>query len=135
MIYTRNLQVFSALFNEDSDAVQTACESANQGNQCAINVCKTEMVFTIKIASSISVGKTDPKLKHENGFNPLENDNCPIKTGGVASERSCCGNYPSRFPFKNYGGVHECCGSKTYDETVLECCDESNSVLKFIGAC
>ena len=74
MIYTRNLQVFSALFNEDSDAVQTACESANQGNQCAINVCKTEMVFTIKIASSISVGKTDPKLKPQT----LEQDTRPF---------------------------------------------------------
>jgi len=130
--YTRDINVFMALFNEDESALITACESANIGDQCAINVCKTEMVFTIKIASASSVGKTESSLKHAKGFNPMEVDNCVVKSG-VESERSCCGDFPTRFPFKNYGGVNQCCGMKTYDSTVLECCTEEE--LKFVGAC
>ena len=130
--YTRDISVFMALFNEDESALITACETANAGDQCAISVCKTEMVFTIKIASASSVGKTESSLKHAKGFNPMEGDNCVVKSG-VESERSCCGFYPTRFPFKNYGGVNQCCGMKTYDSTVLECCPEED--LKFVGAC
>ena len=131
--YVRNIDIFTALFNEDTKALKTACETANSGDQCAIDVCKTEMDFTIKIATATSVGKTNRDFKHDNGYNPLEDGNCPIKTGGVASERSCCGEYPARFPFKNYDGVNKCCGMKTYDSSVLDCCTDGK--LKFIGAC
>ena len=44
----------------------------------------------------------------------------------LQDNRSCCGSYPNRKPFKpanfHEGTVHMCCGSKTYNPGKLECC-------------
>jgi len=130
--YNRDVNVFMAMFSLDESAVQTACEVANAGDVCASNVCKVEMSFSIRIAAHDTVGNTNPAFVHDKGFNPLTDETCPIKSG-TPSERSCCGSYPTRFPFKSYSGNRACCGAHTFDTSMLECC--ADSTTKFIGTC
>jgi len=130
--YLRSVEVYAAMFNLDEIAVQSACETANAGDMCAVNVCKVEMSFSIRIAAHDTVGNTNPDYVHDNGFNPLTDETCPIKSG-TPSERACCGSYPNRFPFKSYGGNRDCCGTHTFDTSMLECC--ADQTTKFIGTC
>lgn len=50
-------------------------------------------------------------------------------------EEKCCGEYEggNRFPFKSHYGARDCCGSKTFDTGILECCD--NDLLRKIDHC
>ena len=50
-------------------------------------------------------------------------------------EVACCGVYPRRFPYKTKNGGRGCCGQKTFDVELLECCDISNSKSRLIGSC
>lgn len=63
-----------------------------------------------------------------------EVDRC---TGGNCQARGpveCCGNNTGpRFPFRSNFGQRGCCGDKTYDTTVQECCSAGD--VRFSGAC
>ena len=107
--YLRSVEVYAAMFNLDEIAVQSACETANAGDVCAVNVCKVEMSFSIRIAAHDTVGNTNPDYVHDNGFNPLTDETCPIKSG-TPSERACC-------------------GSSTYNANVLTCCDDGKAKM------
>ena len=50
--YERDVNVFMAMFNLDEDALESACEVANQGDQCKIDVCKVEMSFSLRVSSA-----------------------------------------------------------------------------------
>lgn len=52
-----------------------------------------------------------------------------------AIEPRCCGFYPERTPYAYNGpnGYRNCCGSKTYDPNVLECCP--GDTLQSLGTC
>lgn len=46
----------------------------------------------------------------------------------------CCGdNTGPRFPYRSNNGQRKCCGNKTYDSTVQECCSDGD--VRFMGAC
>jgi hypothetical protein len=103
----------------ETDQIVSDCESRNDNN-CATRACIIETQFvTSMFRFTISGGSMDDSAKHENGFDVEEN--CPT-TPGSPSEKDCCGHYPYRHPFKTYGGQRSCCGMKTYDITVLNCC-------------
>ena len=48
-------------------------------------------------------------------------------------EKSCCGEYPNRYPFKPLKGFHKCCDGKVYETTEKECCLDGS--LKKLGMC
>jgi len=104
------------------DTVVEQCNDRNGENTCAARACIVEMQFVTNVFRFvISGGAMDSNNKHDNGFSVEEN--CPTKQG-VQSEKSCCGAYPYRHPFKTYDGTRSCCGSKTYDNTTLKCCGD-----------
>lgn len=45
----------------------------------------------------------------------------------------CCGEYPERFPYKNMGANRKCCGSTTFNPSVMECC--SGNDIRNLGMC
>lgn len=99
--------------------VVAQCEDRND-DSCAARACMVEGWFVTSIFQMfLSGGVMDLEPKHADGFSVA--DNCPTKSG-TQSEKSCCGEYPYRHPFKTYGGDRACCGSKTYDINVLNCC-------------
>ena len=103
----------------DSDAIVDECNARNDDN-CARRACMIETQFvTSMFRFTISGGQMDDTPMHSNGFDVAEN--CPTHQGSP-SEKDCCGAYPYRHPYKTYGGQRNCCGMKTYDVTVLNCC-------------
>lgn len=95
------------------------CVSRN-ADLCPQRACIIEGWFVTSIFQMFLSGTPmDLAQKHADGFDVTEN--CPTTTG-TQSEKSCCGEYPYRHPFKTYGGQRDCCGSKTYDVSVLQCC-------------
>merc|ERR1712130_18613 len=45
---------------------------------------------------------------------------------------SCCGTYPSRYPFSSQSN-RSCCGSRTYNPMYYECCGDN--IVKLAGTC
>lgn len=112
--------------------LQEACMDANPGNMCACRACTVEGNFVESLIAFFVIqgGSLNQANKHSNGFNPKTD--CPIKAGGSGpSEKSCCGEYPNRFPFKTLGGDRSCCGSRTFSTLTLNCCDADASQVKF----
>lgn len=50
-------------------------------------------------------------------------------TSAPVIEKTCCGAYPKRFPYKKEHG-RGCCGLKTYNLDMYECCDKDSSSIK-----
>lgn len=68
---------------------------------------------------------TESAFFQENGFDQVMD--CPVKMGGVTSEKSCCGDFPTRFPFKMLGDERKCCQNMagrgvTYNTMRHVCC-------------
>lgn len=52
---------------------------------------------------------------------------------GAEGTPECCGAYPNRFPYKTQEGARMCCGDKTYDSSLFECCSENS--IAALGTC
>lgn len=105
----------------ETDDIISQCHDRNADfGTCAIRSCMVESQFvTSMFRFLISGGAMNTDNNHSNGFDVEAN--CPT-VPGHASEKDCCGHYPYRHPFKTYGGQRSCCGMKTFDISVLQCC-------------
>lgn len=109
------------------DTIIADCNIRNTGNNCAIRACIVEGFFVNNIFQAFFGGSgIDASLQHVNGFQV--DDQCPTQQG-QKSEKECCGIYPYRHSFKTYGGGRSCCGSKTYDVSILTCCADGKPRL------
>lgn len=109
------------------DAIVSDCALRNAGDNCAIRTCIVEGWFVNNIFQAFFGGfAIDTTLQHTNGFEPKTQ--CPT-SNGMKSEKSCCGIYPYRHTYKTYGGGRACCGSKTYDVSILTCCADGKPRL------
>jgi len=121
--HTYNLQ--QTLGNSQQE-LEMECIASNPGDKCAQAICLVEAKF---ILNFIQIGTTpgfvfDASLKHEFGtFNP---DMCVTGANGGSNwtEDMCCGDYPLRFPFKSKGGARDCCGNRTYNTALQQCCSD-----------
>lgn len=116
-------------------AVQSSCQAANTGNDCATRACMVESYFVMRMFGLFLGGVNfDPNLKHDlGGFEVY--DECPLNGIGVEAEKECCGNYPLRYPYKveTMNGNKACCGDKTYRSDLMMCCPGDQ--IEFIGSC
>merc|ERR1712066_483738 len=80
------------------EQIADMCADKNVGN-CAVRACIVEQTFVTSIFQSFLFGYSM-----------------------CQSEKSCCGEYPKRRVFKTHGGTRACCGSKTYDQDIMQCC-------------
>ena len=89
--------------------------------------------FLIFFTVSLFIGGTthSTSILHSSGqFNP--ETECVARNGGgygssgfSSDEKSCCGDYPFRHPFKTGAGQRACCGSRTYEVGVFDCCPDN----------
>lgn len=107
------------------------CAQLNNGNNCAIRACTVEGSFIANLLDTMFGGASiNNDNLHSNGFD--QKTVCATKkNGGGPSNKSCCGNYPDRFPFKTVGGDRKCCGTRTFNSLTLKCCDSASSTVKF----
>lgn len=117
-------------------SVAEQCAANNPGNSCHIWACIVEGHMTEQVfADFISLVVYDPTYKHSNNFFDPEDSCHIIGTGSGQSEKSCCGNYPYRFPYKTYNNERACCGQKTYNVFNKCCEDPDDSLLLSAGSC
>lgn len=105
----------------DEKLIRKDCNSKNKRDPCAQQACIVERYFIVQLFNLLLQAGSghDAMFGHGNGFDVELH--CPIKQG-IPSERSCCGEYPHRRPFKLFGGNRACCGDRTYSTVALECC-------------
>ena len=129
-----------------------SCNSLNDNNcaryACTVEGQFVDNLFAFLLSGSQIDYNT---YGHSNGFDPGHNEGCPVKgcyqppegnlpynpgafgldVGPVityrcnnysAREKRCCGAYPFRFPFVTLEGERACCGSRTYNTNLLNCC-------------
>ena len=102
------------------------CTTLNTLSKCSERACIVESQFVSTLVSQYVKGFViDPVYKHSNGFDI--GTECPTKSNSRESEKSCCGFYPYRHPYKTYGGERKCCGFKTYDASLLDCCEDGQT--------
>jgi len=104
------------------DQILPECESLNSGNQCHINACASETNFVFSVFNAANPNSVENQHKSDGTGFDIE-ANCPIMHG-ESGEKSCCGSYPDRFPYKSFSGIRACCGMGTYDTGIQECCEE-----------
>jgi len=106
-----------------------ACSSSNSG--CQMNACQCDVHLINQIFVDLNSWNHQNAIL--NGFSLV--DNCLPKAhhGLNQSPLSCCGDYPTRFPYRTKNGKRGCCSGKTYDTTVLSCCLDGE--MRPIGTC
>ena len=120
------------------EAIVSDCEFQNPVSTCTANACIVETKF-IKQATVWAVSNVADMANYKHGSSSFNTEtDCPINDHGVYSQKKCCGNYPTRFPYKTVafaGDARECCGGVTYNPLMLECCTETSSTLAVFGTC
>ena len=104
------------------------------GDICQQKICKIEMNFARLLNIKYSDLNVNVDTIHANGFDPLTDPKCSVEIG-FESEKACCGAYPNRFPYKKNaidGSRRECCGDKTYNTNLYDCCADG---IDTIGQC
>lgn len=105
-------------FNANTETIESDCEADNSGDSCAIGLCQCELqmyreMHVLTINSAIPANTV---FKHENGFDRLDENNCP-RRGNTFEASQCCGNYPTRYPFNDF---------------LFQCCDDQ---VNSVGSC
>jgi len=118
--------------NDDQDMLED-CKALNPDSVCAARVCAVDSFFTLNlIGEFLSQKPFDANLQHFDDNGEIKFDtaaNCPRKYGTDQSPLECCGKYPPRFPYKTKDGQRGCCGDKTYDVDLQECCADNTLSL------
>jgi hypothetical protein len=113
--------------------LRTTCFERNADDICAAYACTVEGQFADNAFSFLLAtggGINYDEFGHSNGFDPAHDAGCPVKVGakGFSAQKECCGSYPQRFPYKTLDGERACCGGRTYNTALLNCC--SNGQVK-----
>lgn len=132
-----------------TDAVNSICDIfydpkniAEPQNTCKNIACKSEVWFilTLVVTEARYPEKINPLFMQSKGFDAdRECRKMPSKmmlemrsaSQNHYKERSCCGSYPKRYPFvKSFS--RSCCGEKTYNSDIFQCCDGQVKDLSFM---
>jgi len=109
------------------DELSINCDASNTAGTCAAWTCKVEGFFAQQFFLYATAGGTiNNDNRHANGFD--NKANCPI-TAGPKSEKSCCGNYPRRAPYKTYSGSRDCCSGRTFNTDMFMCCTDGKIAI------
>lgn len=92
---------------DGSTDIITECNTANVGNQCAIDTCIVEAQFLVDFEL---VGAVSLTIKYLHALNFDVEANCiKIANANSGQRDSCCGDYPERYPYRSMAGFMECC--------------------------
>lgn len=116
----------------------------NNDNECARQACIVEGTFTkaffprfmgsvplnLNYLHTTKGGDFDADLECRISWTA---QNVVSMSRKASSKTECCGDYPSRFPYKTSGGLRGCCAGETYTTMNHDCCDDS--ILADVGSC
>ena len=103
--------------------LEAECRNKNV-DSCSVYACLIENLFVLRIFNDYFLGANfDPFFKHSEGWFDPEFD-CPhAQIAGSDADKQCCGQYPLRYPYR--GDFRGCCGNRTFDTEMFQCCSES----------
>lgn len=125
--------------NKETGQKQLICKDNGKGeaSQCSRAQCECDKQLAIELAEmEIAWNPMNQGSKYgmfERQTQCAAQERAAIETDTI--EPKCCGYYPKRTPYAYNGpnGIRNCCGSKTYDPNMLECCP--GDVLQSLGTC
>lgn len=121
--WTEPFVAVAGFFLSENDVI-TQCDANNVPGTCAAQSCKVEGWFIQQFLTySLQGNAVDSSRQHANGFNVKTE--CSISSG-VKSDKACCGNFPNRFSYKDYGGNRACCDGATYNALMYTCCPDGS---------
>jgi len=109
----------------------------NQKFSCRRSMCECDKRLAEELRENFSVWNEG----HSTLLSDFDTATCTPPTcdggncGGEGGELQCCGNMyggGARFPYNDHNGARGCCGDKTYDTTMFECCADQTTVM---GSC
>ena len=107
------------------EGIVEECNLQNNPNSCEARTCMVEGFFVQSFFKyHLNGGQIDVSYQHVNGFD--HQGQCLSEQSGIQSEKSCCGQYPIRWPYKTYGGDKDCCETRTYDTGLFSCCADGS---------
>lgn len=93
----------------------------NKKSHCRRAICECDRGLSFRLAEQASNWVVD----HHHKWADFDTTVCVADGSGGEKPDSCCGKYDfpnTRFPYKSGSGARGCCGQKTYDTTVSDCC-------------
>lgn len=115
--------------NKEGTCEKDICEC---DKQLVFNLRDVESVYDSKFKQTKANKDTMCQKASAGGDASSEKSLQPAASGPLDS---CCGDEVFKFPFATMGGARACCGTRTYDTTVLECCSQEESDIRSIGSC
>lgn len=130
---------FQGLYDDTSGEKQLVCKDNGKGesSRCSRAQCECDKDLAHRLAE-MEIAWNPMYQGGKYGLFDRASTCAAQERSAVESEviePKCCGYYPKRTPYAYNGpnGIRNCCGSKTYDPNVLECCPED--VLQSLGTC
>ena len=105
----------------------------SEKNSCRRSICECDKKLAEDLREHFHIW-THENHQMQGSFDPpTQCQRQPTTGGGQDGPPQCCGEYPMRFPYKSQNGARDCCGAKTYDVTLFECCESGD--LAAAGSC
>ena len=105
----------------------------NEKSSCRRSICECDKKLAEDLREHFHVW-THENHQIQGSFDPVAQClKTPGNGNGADGEPECCGEYPNRFPYKTNQGARMCCGDKTYDSSLFECCSDAN--IAALGTC
>lgn len=131
---------FQGLYEEDTGFKEIVCKNngRGEGSRCSRAQCECDKQLALQLAEmeitwnpTYQAGKYGLFDRHTTCAASEERS----QVENHAIDVKCCGYYPKRTPYAYNGpnGIRNCCGSKTYDPNILECCPGDE--LHQLGTC
>lgn len=130
------------LFSNNRNAIETNCIAANPNDNCAQALCMCQVNWLNNVLQVGFGGNgVSPALSHDN----FDGSQCATSRGGstgqqdndgsssIREPKTCCGNYPERFPFNLKNS--SCCDvdGNIFDPNTKMCCDTVG--VSDLGSC
>lgn len=128
--------VSGTTFIASEGSVAAACTHVNtvltSFGPCAAAACAIETEFINEYTTiTQTLNPAFETFSHSGAgsFNPGRN--CVTNDQGTPDkgERSCCGTFPNRYPFKTYNGASACCQGSIFKVATHKCCGDGSVVL------
>lgn len=121
--------------NHWKNSISCLDDPKKKGKACKRAVCECDKRLSEELRENFGFWVQG----HHQTQGDFDTAECQIEhcTGPNCQNRGpleCCGyNNGPRYPFRTHDGQRKCCGDKTYDSTIQECCSPGD--VRFSGAC
>ena len=105
---------FPDLDRAENEGILESCLAVNNNDICKARLCSCDTKFVLTIVEKFFEGlEIDNNSRHSGPGSQFFENYCPPTSSGFNVQKACCGDYPTRFPYRSDNGK-ACCLGKTY---------------------